>query len=115
MVAPVLLKKDLQRQVLRAAALEKLHGAVEIDVGPRRQLRGVARREAGALELTLSPTLDSIGLVVLPDGCLEGLHAVSSLPLYPFFGGLDVADLPKGGEAATFYEPLTVWADGRPS
>jgi hypothetical protein len=105
---PCCLEEYLEREVLRAASLEQLHGAVKIDVRSGGELRGVGRCEARALEFTLPPALHSVVLVLLPRRCLECLHAISSVPLYPFFGGLDVLDLPKEGELPRIYEPLTV-------
>jgi hypothetical protein len=80
------LQKDLEREVFGTASLQQLHRAVEIDIGSSRELGGVTRRKAGALELVLPPALDS-AVLVLPGRCLEGLHrGLSSLRYYPFFG-----------------------------
>jgi hypothetical protein len=81
------LKENLQREILGAASLQQLDRAVEIDIGSGRELGGVTRRKAGALEFVLPPALDSAVLVLLPNRCLEGVHWGPLLvALYPFFG-----------------------------
>jgi hypothetical protein len=71
---------------LGAASLEQLDGAMEIHVGSSGERRRVTRRKTGALELVLAPALDAVVVILLPSRCLEGLHAVLSSPMYPFFG-----------------------------
>jgi hypothetical protein len=77
MVSPVLLEEDLQSELFGTAALEQRDCAVEVDISARSQTCGVTRRETSALERILTPAFDSVVLVVLPDRCLEGLHALS--------------------------------------
>jgi hypothetical protein len=78
MVSPVLLEEDFERELFGTAALQQRDCAVEVDIRARGQARRVTWRETGTLERILTPALDSVVLVVLPDRCLEGLHALSS-------------------------------------
>src|SRR5579884_1372795 len=86
------LPQDLDGELGRAAALDELDGAMEVDVVAAGELRRRLRRVAGAFELVCAPVLD---LVELPTrmSCRR-----RHLALAPSFGRTVEPVLPMPGD-----------------
>src|SRR6266542_3872543 len=99
------LEQDLQRQVGRAAALEQVHGVVEVDVVAHGEGRSRTRLEAGALEGLCSPVLDALHLGLVVQSKFGRGHVPHSLASHLMFGFSPSPVVPKRGEPARFTKP----------